>query len=143
MGGTMAAGLLSRRRDVNTRILMTCAAILLAAGGLACTFAPAELLAAAGLPGAPAPVVLVVQALGAAWLGFALLDWHARGAPFGGIYGRPIALGNFLHFTVIAVALAKAAFAASTLPLAAMTLVVAVLALAFGRVLFWQDPVAA
>jgi hypothetical protein len=124
-------------------MLMTCAAIVLSVGGLACSFAPGELLAAAGIVEAPALALLVVQALGAAWLGFALLDWHARGAPFGGIYGRPVALGNFLHFTVIALALAKAAFAAPAMPLVGLALFVAAFALAFGRVVFGPAPTAA
>ena len=128
---------------MDTRKLMGGAAAVLAAGGLACTFAPAELLAAAGLAAPPAPVALAMQALGAAWLGFALLDWHARGAPFGGIYGRPVALGNFLHFAVIAMALAKAAFAAPSPPLLAAGAVAAGFALAFGRVLFWHEAPAA
>jgi hypothetical protein len=125
---------------VNSRILMSSAAALLAAGGFACTFAPAELVAAAGLAVAPAPILLVVQALGAAWLGFALLDWHARGAPFGGIYGRPVALGNFLHFTVIATALAKAATSTPAGPLWLATLLAATFALAFGWLLFGRAP---
>jgi hypothetical protein len=35
----------------------------------------------------------------------------ARTSPIGGIYGRPIGLGNFFHFAVMAVALVKAAIA--------------------------------
>ena len=127
---------------MNTRILMSAAAACLAMGGLACTFAPVELLTAAGVAAA-ATAGLVVQALGAAWLGFALLDWHARGAPFGGIYGRPVALGNFLHFTVIALALAKAAAATPTGALVALAVLAAAFALAFGRVLFFGEPKAA
>jgi hypothetical protein len=121
---------------MESRKLMSSAAIVFAAGGLACTFAPQELLAALG--GAPATpgLVLGVQALGAAWLGFGLLDWHARGAPFGGIYGRPVALGNFLHLAVIAMALLKAAWAAPSMPLVGATLLTAGFAAAFGRTLF-------
>lgn len=125
---------------MNSRLLMTATAALLALGGLACSFAPQELL---GLVSAttPAPaLVLIVQALGAAWLGFAFLDWNARGAPFGGIYGRPVALGNFLHFAVIALALLKAAFAAPIAGLIGATAVAAALAIAFGAVIFGPAP---
>ena len=124
---------------MNSRLLMSVTAALLAAGGLACSFAPQELL---GMVGAPAPpgLVLGVQALGAAWLGFALLDWNARGAPFGGIYGRPVALGNFLHFAVIALALAKAAFAVPTLAMLGTTAIAAALVIAFGAVIFGPAP---
>ena len=125
---------------MNTRMLMGAAAAVLAAGGLACTFAPQELLAAAGSPSSPAVLVLGVQALGAAWLGFALLDWHARGAPIGGIYGRPVALGNFLHFVVIGLAAAKAAITAPTTPAMTAAVVACSLAVGFGLALFGPLP---
>jgi hypothetical protein len=120
---------------MDSRKLMSSAAIVFAVGGLACTFAPQELLAALGSAAAAPGVVLCVQALGAAWLGFGLLDWHARGAPFGGIYGRPVALGNFLHLAVIAMALLKAAWATPSMPLVGATLLAAGFAAAFGRTL--------
>jgi hypothetical protein len=124
---------------MNSRLLMTLTAVLLAVLGLACSFAPQELLGFVDARASPA-LVLGAQALGAAWLGFALLDWHARGAPFGGIYGRPVALGNFLHFTVIALALAKAAFAVPTLAMLGSTAIAAALAIAFGAVIFGPTP---
>lgn len=124
---------------MNSRLLMSVTAALLAVLGLTCSFAPQELLGLVGAP-APPPAVLCIQALGAAWLGFAILDWNARGAPFGGIYGRPVALGNFLHFAVIAAALAKAAFAAPAAGVLGATATAAVLALAFGALVFGPAP---
>lgn len=124
---------------MNPRLLMTVTAALLAIAGVACSFVPQELLGLVGATASPA-LVLGVQALGAAWLGFALLDWNARGAPFGGIYGRPVALGNFLHFAVIALALTKAAFAMPTLAMLATTAIAATLATAFGAVIFGPAP---
>lgn len=62
-----------------------------ALAGLICLFVPDRLAAAPeALP--------FVQLLGAALLGFAALNWLARAAPVGGIYGRPILMGNFFHF---------------------------------------------
>lgn len=52
--------------------------------------------------------ILVVQILGALYLGFAMLNWMARGVLIGGIYSRPVAFGNFLHFAIVAMALTKA-----------------------------------
>jgi hypothetical protein len=123
---------------MSSRLLMTTTAIALAVCGLACTFAPQELLALAGAPALP-PLVLGVQAIGAAWFGLAAIDWMARGAPFGGIYGRPIALGNFGHFLVLAFALGKAATIAPSAPLIAIAALAAVGALAFARLTFFQD----
>lgn len=75
-------------------------------GGLA-TFLPQEILDyfdshPDGL------VLLIVQIMGALYMGFAILNWMARSSIVGGIYNRPIALGNFLHFTMVALVLLRA-----------------------------------
>lgn len=96
---------------MKTRILMSASAAWMGAVGLALSFLPQEILSWAAIePGRWA--VVLAQVLGAAYLGFAMLNWMARGVLLGGVYARPVALGNFLHFTVVAVVLVKAAFAA-------------------------------
>ena len=95
-------------RKVNTKWLMSASAILMAALGLTATFLPQE--AAAALGGDTAgTAVLVLQVAGGLYLGFAILNWFARTSAIGGIYNRPIVTGNLLHFTVVALALAKTA----------------------------------
>jgi hypothetical protein len=123
---------------MSSRLLMCLTALAFAVLGLACTFAPQELLGLAGLPALP-PLALGVQALGAGWLGLATIDWMARGAPFGGIYGRPIALGNFGNFLMLAAALGKAAASAPSGALIALAVLAALGAIAFARLTFFQD----
>jgi len=102
--GSHAAALVVTR--ANARRLLIASSGALALVGAAATFAPVELLRALGtLPAAPMPIV--VQLLGALYLSFAITNWTAKGAPIGGIYSRPISLGNLLHFTMGAIALAK------------------------------------
>ena len=36
-----------------------------------------------------------------------MLNWMAKGTTIGGIYNRPIAIGNFMHYVVGALALVK------------------------------------
>lgn len=55
----------------------------------------------------PAHYDLLAQMLGAALLGFALLDWVSRHSPLGGIYARPLAAGNLVHFGVGCLVLAR------------------------------------
>jgi hypothetical protein len=86
-----------------TRLLMAAASLFMLLLGAAATFAPQELLAWLAIPGSP----LHVQVTGALYLGFAMLDWMAKDSALGGIYGRPIVIGNLLHFTAAALALAK------------------------------------
>jgi hypothetical protein len=67
--------------------------------GLALTFGPDEVLRSAG--GSATPLDLwLVQLLGAALLGLAVLNWVQRYALVGGIYGRPLLLANLIFSTV-------------------------------------------
>src|SRR5690554_807445 len=96
--------------SLNTNVLMVLSALLMALLGMAATFLPQEIAAYAGAE-ADALMVLVVQATGALYLGFAFLNWTARANLMGGIYSRPVALGNFLHFAMVTLALGKAVLA--------------------------------
>lgn len=79
----------------------------MAALGVAATFTPQEILARSGCPCGDVGV-LVIQVLGALYLGFAMLNWMARSNLIGGIYSRPLAIGNLIHLAVVAITLAKA-----------------------------------
>ena len=115
---------------------MGASAVVMAVAGLAGSFLPHELLRALGAP-AEGLLPVVVQLTAALYLGFAMLNWTARDSLIGGIYNRPVAIGNLLHFASGALALLK--YATSTrppLPVIVMTVVYALFALAFGMVLF-------
>lgn len=123
-----------------TRGLMWSSAVFLAALGLAASFAPHELASYAGTP-ADAFTVTVIQLAGAAWIAFALVNWSARGTMLGGIYGRPIALGNFAHFAIGAIVLLKVAGKSGMESAGfAITAAYCVFAAAFGWALFVRDP---
>ena len=121
--------------NFRTRWLMTASALFMASLGLLASFFPQETLAAAGADVAPLAVA-VVEIAGALYLGFAILNWTARGILIGGIYGRPVAMGNFLHFTVAATVLIKRALGAEELPLLLGASLYAAFAAWFGAVLF-------
>ena len=113
------------------RIIMAASAIFMALLGLAATFAPHELLGRLGTAATPA-LALTIQLLGALYLGFAMLNWTAKQSLIGGIYNRPIALGNLLHFLAGALALIKGAAAAGI-----AYIVLAVLYAAFAAAFAW------
>lgn len=94
---------------VFTRTLMAVSAVAMVLAGLACTFAPEELLGSTRVSSAP-DLPLFVQILGALYLGFGILNWYSRGAPLGGIYGRPLVLANLLHFVSGGLAIIPTAF---------------------------------
>jgi hypothetical protein len=121
---------------MNTRLLMIAASFFLGLLGISLTFLPEELLQLYGYS-AKTPLPQLLQLAGAAFLGFAMLNWTAKGQLFGGIYGRPIALGNFLHFFAGASALIKgyASEQSSLLYVAVMALYL-LFAFFFGYMLF-------
>ena len=86
---------------------MMASSLVLGVAGIAASFAPHELLAAFGVT-SEASLPLLVQLLGAVYLAFALMNWTAKDNMIGGIYARPISLGNFLHFIMGALAIGKA-----------------------------------
>ncbi len=121
---------------MNTRLLMIVSAAALAALGLVASFVPQEILVFVGARTEPL-TVLIVQITGALYLGFAMLNWMARGSLIGGIYGRPVAFGNFMHFTVVALALLKALIAGPRPSVViALATVYWVFCVGFGWVLF-------
>jgi hypothetical protein len=95
---------------MKTRSLMILSAMILAALGLVASFVPREILNFLGTRPDPLPVLLV-QITGALYLGFGMFNWMARESLLGGIYGRPVVFGNFMHFMVAALALLKALIA--------------------------------
>lgn len=121
---------------MNTKLLMVASALVLGLAGVAASFAPAELLTAWGAP-ATEQTALLVQLLGALYFSFALLNWTARGAIIGGIYARPVSIGNFLHFTMGALAIAKQELAHHLgLPAVVALVVYAIFAVLFGVLVF-------
>jgi hypothetical protein len=125
-----------------TRSLMRASAIFLGSLGLPATFAPDSLLRWLGAPLAPA-LLLLVQVLGALYVGFAVLNWMARENLIGGIYSRPLATANLTHFLIAGLAMLRLLTRAPELHwLWPLALLYAAFAAAFGLVLF-RHPVRA
>ena len=91
---------------MNTKLLLITSAVVMGAFGLLGSFLPHEVLIAAGIdPVGILPVL--VQLLAASMFAFAMANWVARGSLLGGIYNRPVALGNLTHFVIGSLALTK------------------------------------
>lgn len=118
-----------------TRWLMMLSAIFMAVAGLITSYFPDKVLETHGtVP--DGPTLLLIQMMGALYLGFAILNWTARGVLIGGIYARPLALGNFLHFAMVGVMLAREAIEHGVMQLATSATVFSAFAIGFGIVLF-------
>ena len=129
---------------MNTKALMVSSAIFLGALGLAASFLPVEILGFLDELAHHRLEAVLVQLLGALMIGFAMLNWMAKGAALGGIYGRPIVAANLVHFTVGAIALVKVA-ALGDMPPGAILLTVAYVLFAvwFGATMFGRGPIGA
>lgn len=125
---------------MNTKILMGASAVVMGLLGAGASFAPHETLAFAGEP-SNGLLPLVVQITGALYIGFAMMNWMAKDSLIGGIYNRPLAIGNFVHFTVAGIALGKAAVVASfNTTVVVFAVLYALFAIAFAM-LFFTSPV--
>jgi hypothetical protein len=93
---------------MNTKIVMTSSALFLAIIGILFSFLPNEVMDYLNVE--PNIItILFLKIMSALYLGFGMLNWMAKGTLIGGIYNRPIAIGNLMHFGVGAIALVKAA----------------------------------
>lgn len=122
---------------MNTKIIMASCAFTLAAAGIMLTFMPDEILNYFEFP--PTTILQVLlQITGALYFAFAMLNWMSKSSPVGGIYNKPIAMANFMHFIIGAIALIKLIFANSDLPFAVwiMAGVYAIFAIVFGLINF-------
>ena len=112
-------------------------ALLMAVGGGALLFVPHEILNYFGTPSAVGISVLFVQLTGALFFGFAMMNWMAKTVLIGGIYARPLAIGNFTHFLIGALGLLKFAYAAQNSYLVwTFAIIYTIFAILFGIVLF-------
>lgn len=124
-----------------TRLILAASAVVLGLAGVAASFAPQEILAAFGLT-ADGILPVFVQLLGAMLLGFAMMNWMAKDSLIGGIYNRPLAIGNLVHFVVGALAVGKFVLRGDAAPATMIVAAVYTLfAIAFATVLF-RSPVA-
>ena len=123
---------------MSTRLLLQSSALLLMILGVLLSFLPAEIASVMGLSHDLA-TQMALQLLGAVYFGFGMLNYMSKRAVVGGIYGRPLVVGNFSHFLIAALALLKAQDLLSTYPwLWALAIAFGLLAVAFGRLLFVQ-----
>jgi hypothetical protein len=122
-------------QNAPNRLLVFSSAIYLLAG-VAALFAPQELLSFGGAVASPLTVSLL-QMVGAAFLGFGVLNWMNRSSIVGGIYSRPLVIANFGHTFAGAALLVKAVPRGNGSTLAWVALgIYCVLALLFGLKFF-------
>ena len=124
---------------INTKMLMTVSALVMGLAGIALTFAPEEILAYID-PHDTAMDRIMLQIMGALYFAFAMINWTAKANLIGGIYSRPIAIGNFTHFAIGALALFKSYSSLDDTLMLIPLIVYSVFAVSFG-IVFFTHPV--
>ncbi len=121
---------------INTKILMSVSAVTLGAFGFLSSFFSNELLVHTKIEPTQS-ADLFIQMMAALYMGFAIMNWMQREARIGGIYNRPIVMGNFFHFVITTFALGKVLITKPHLPgMWILTGIYFLYAVAFGLVLF-------
>ena len=93
-------------RVISTNVSRISAVVLLLAG-LVLLFASDTILPAL-VPGLPRSAAWLGQLLAAAWVGLGAANWISRTSVLGGIYGRPIVMGNTALYLVSGLSLLRA-----------------------------------
>lgn len=107
---------------------MTANALILGLMGIGLSFLPKEIAKTLALNSD----AIILQLVGALYLGFALLNWMNKEKILGGIYGRPIVMANFTHFLIGGMALIKLTLNGSgSISLLLLTIIYAVFGVAF------------
>jgi hypothetical protein len=115
---------------------MTTSAIVLMAMGILLTFAPDDVQAIFTPHDQTRTVSLILQILGALYFAFGMINWTAKANLIGGIYGRPIAIGNLCHFTIGGLAVIKAYLSTGEAMILPLLFIYVPLGIAFGVVFF-------
>ncbi len=122
---------------MNTKLLMTASSVFMGLIGIALSFMPNEVLETFGqMPNET--LTLILQLTGALYFGFAMTNWMAKAVLIGGIYSRPLSIGNFFHFFIAGLALVKTSFNSNTTStyIFGLTVIYVLFAILFGYVLF-------
>jgi len=119
---------------------MTTSAMFLGIAGLILSFFPNEIVAYLPIE-KNILITLFLQIISALYLGFGMLNWMAKGTRIGGIYNRPVAIGNFMHFGVGAIALVKIVFEIKTNPgiIISLTIIYVIFAMSYAYI-FMTNP---
>lgn len=94
---------------MNTKLLMTASALFLGIIGILLSFFPKEIAIYLNFD-TNLISILFSQILSSLYLGFGILNWMAKNNLIGGIYSRPLTIGNLMHFGVSTIAFIKITF---------------------------------
>lgn len=124
---------------MNTKILLSTSSLALGLLGVIALFAPMEILTSLGAASVN-PLSVLIQLLGSLYFAFALANWTAKDSRMGGIYSRPLALGNCVHFVTGALVILQYELANGFRGSLTVAFIgYAIFAASFTYLVFWYD----
>ena len=122
---------------MNTKLLMTLSAMILALIGISLILLPNEILDYLELS-VSETLQLLMQIIGSLYFALAILNWMSKGSIIGGIYNRPIAIANWTHFVIAGLALIKGILSNPSLSyiIWSIAIIYSIFAILFGIVAF-------
>jgi hypothetical protein len=125
---------------MNTKLIMQASAILLLGTGISLSFLPEEVLLQMQIESSTPLQSVLLQLMGALYFAFGMINWTAKGNLIGGIYARPVAIGNLCHFVIGFLALIKLSFRHPEVLTIVLTIFYGLFALCF-TLIFFTHPV--
>lgn len=125
---------------MDTKTLMIASSFAMGLIGIVLSFLPNEILNFLSTSSLSVFAPIVLQILGALYFAFAMINWTAKNNLIGGIYARPIAIGNLTHFTIGALALIKGFFVTDDFLILSFAITYSIFAVLFG-IVFFNHPV--
>jgi hypothetical protein len=117
---------------------MSLSAVVMGITGIVLSFFPQEFAIFFNLAGSN---IILLQVLGGLYFGFAMLNWAAKANLTGGIYSRPVTIGNLTHFVIVGLALLKFGTGNTTNKYIWIAVILyAIFAILFG-IVFFTNPV--
>ena len=123
-----------------TKTLMIISAIFLVVNGFVLSFFPYEISVL--LTNTDNHFfILILQILGAIYLGFSYINWMSKNSSIGGIYNKPLLIGNTIHFLTASMAMIKLVFKfENNLPLLIPNTIIYCLFTLFFGYIYFSDP---
>jgi hypothetical protein len=123
---------------MNTKLLMGSSAAVVGITGIILSLFPQETISFFKMADTN---TIVLQLLGGLYFGFGMLNWAAKGNLTGGIYSRPVAIGNLTQFFMGALALIKfATHQSASVYIWIVAVIYTVFAILFG-IVYFTNPV--
>jgi hypothetical protein len=121
---------------MKTKMLLVSSAIFMGIIGISLIFFPQDIFTYSKI-NCNGTGIIYLQIMGALYLSFSMINWTAKSNITGGIYNRPITLGNFSHFLIGAFVLMKGIFSVNfSKSILIICIIYVIFSILFGSLLF-------